>query len=151
MYYQKGQCRYGIGGKGCPRSHPSLCRRLMTHGTRGPRGCTKGKSCPRFHPKMCPSSIKHHECLNDACSLYHVKGTRRMNSRPLPENTSDRKIQHSSKKQAKEYEKITTASSDNRDNFLELIHAMKQEILEALDMKIKQARIQAPAPVASPH
>ena len=79
-FYRKGQCRHGISGKGCAKAHPKLCPKLMSNGTRGPRGCTKGKDCERFHPKMCPSSINYSECLNENCCLYHVKGTRRLNS-----------------------------------------------------------------------
>ena len=88
-FYRKGQSRYGISGKGCPRAHPPLCRKLMNNGTKSPRGCAKGKDCDRLHPKMCPSSINYGECLNDSCSLYHVKGTRRLNSRPHPQEQSN--------------------------------------------------------------
>ena len=80
-YYRRGQCRYGMSGKGCSRAHPSLCRKLMNNGNKHPQGCSKGKSCDKFHPKMCPSSIDHRECLNDECRMWHVKGTRRNNSR----------------------------------------------------------------------
>ena len=143
-YYRKGQCRYGIGGKGCPKSHPSLCRRLMTNGTKGARGCTKGKACPRFHPKMCPSSIAHHECLNDACSLYHIKGTRRMNSRTLPEKT---KRQTTKGQNNRSDNTDSQSKSTERDAFLDLLNVMKREILQAMDVKIQEARIQPPAPV----
>lgn len=81
-FFRKGECRHGISGKGCAWQHPSLCHKLMTFGDNKPRGCSKGTECDKFHPKMCPSSLSSRECLNETCTLYHVKGTMRKNSKP---------------------------------------------------------------------
>ena len=83
-FFRKGNCRHGPKGEGCSFSHPTICQKLLNHGVNDKRGCKKGKSCKDFHPKMCPCSLSIHECLNMTCKLYHVKGTRRANSRPLP-------------------------------------------------------------------
>lgn len=82
-FFRKGTCRHGPKGEECSFSHPAICQKLINHGANDKRGCKKGKSCKDFHPKMCPSSVSTHECLNTMCKLYHVKGTRRANSRPL--------------------------------------------------------------------
>ena len=79
-FYRRGTCRHGISGKGCSKPHPTPCRKLLSHGTRGPRGCTKGTGCDRFHPKMCPSSLNHAECFSESCKLRHVRGTRKISS-----------------------------------------------------------------------
>ena len=56
-FFRKGTCRYGISGRGCPKQHPKAYRKLVLHGTRGPRGCNKGNACENFHPK-CADNLK---------------------------------------------------------------------------------------------
>ena len=86
------------------RAHPPLCRKLINNGNKSPRGCAKGEDCDRLHPKMCPSSINHGECLNDSCSLYHVKDTRRLSSRPHPQEQSSRNKQNAGHKRNEIYQ-----------------------------------------------
>ena len=143
-FYRKGQCRYGISGKGCPRAHPPLCRKLMNNGNKSPRGCAKGKDCDRLHPKMCPSSINYAECLNDSCSLYHVKGTRRLNSRPHPQEQSSGNKQNASHKR-NDRDLPAQPPPDTQDSFLEVLRVWKQELLDAVDQKIQEVR-ERPAP-----
>ena len=149
-YYRKGQCRHGISGKGCTRAHPTLCRKLMNSGTKGPRGCTKGKDCDRFHPKMCPSSISHRECLNDLCSMYHVKGTQRLNSRQQPSkvlpqspNPQDKQTEHQKKQPL-------NPGADPQEAFLEMLRDWKKEIMVTIDQKIQEACSRTPTPAAPP-
>lgn len=144
-FYRKGQCRYGISGKGCPRAHPTLCRKLMNHGNKSPRGCTKGNECNRLHPKMCSSSINYAECLNESCSLYHVKGTRRLNSRPQSQEPSSQK-KRNSQKMNQRYPS-NQPCTDAEDSFLEVLQVWKQELLEAMDRKIQEARDRPAAPI----
>ena len=76
-FFIKGNCRYGLKGRDCPYTHPKICRKLLSHGTRNPRGCNLGKRCQDFHPKMCPTSITKSFCYENSCNLKHVRGTRR--------------------------------------------------------------------------
>ena len=148
-FYRKGQCRHGISGKGCSRAHPPLCRRLMTTGTKGPRGCTKGKECERFHPKMCPSSISHSECLNNSCSLYHVKGTRRMNTR----QESPKERRHQSKpqeKQTRKPEKQTSQlSAETQEAFLGMFQMWQKMFQDAYMPYMRTVPPTAPPPPPS--
>ena len=147
-FYRKGQCRYGISGKGCNRAHPSLCRKLMTSGNKSPHGCTKGKECDKFHPKMCQSAMAHRECLNDTCSLYHVKGTRRLNSKQphlLPNNQGDRiRRSNQSNPQAEEEESHTKS----QEYFLEVLNKWKKELMDTIDQRFLEIdqRTARPAP-----
>ena len=138
-FYRQGQCRHGISGKGCSKAHPQLCRKLMLNGTRGPRGCNKGKECERFHPKMCSSSINHAECLNVNCSLYHVKGTRRLNSAPRTQDQPNRNRNKASGRDSRHTEDPTHRESTQQhpkpvlqQDFLDLLRILKQEIVEAI-------------------
>ena len=81
-HYKNARCKYGISGKKdgegvCPYSHPKLCKKLIEHGNRGPRGCTKGETCELFHPKMCHRSLRDRTCINPSFKFMHVKGTKR--------------------------------------------------------------------------
>ena len=104
---------------------------------------------------MCQSSFNHLECLNDTCSLYHVKGTRRMNSRPLHSDSHTDRRKDRTTKSAHSHSQSKSASSE-KDTFLDLLRIMKQEMLEvmntknqqmleAMDRKIQEARMQHPA------
>ena len=138
--FRIGVCEYGISGKGCPRAHPPLCRRLMSHGTHNTRGCTKGNSCPRFHPKMCSSSVRYKKCLNDSCSSYHVKGTCRKNSRPKrPDASKNSERTHNQKKsprhaasQNPKNEPVDLHLKD-KETFLDLLETRMREVLNRLD------------------
>ena len=145
QFYKRGECRYGISGRGCPRYHPPLCRSLMTFGNKRPRGCTKGQHCEKFHPKMCTSSLATRECLNDSCKAYHVKGTRRSNSKPtrppnsmigpqnhLPPVNSTRTINSMIDPQNHQL----PVNSSPHDAFLEVLNAWTLRLMDALDQKL---------------
>ena len=143
-FYRRGQCRYGISGKGCSRAHPPLCRKLMTFGNKQPRGCTKGKECDRFHPQMCPSSLNTRECLNDTCSLYHVKGTRRLNSKPVdPPSRSAHKgrADTSNGQKSKPQEEH---HSNPQEAFLEVLNTWTKQLMDSLDQRLLAARETTP-------
>ena len=106
-FYMKGSCKYGMKGNGCPFNHPKMCKKLLLHGTRNPKGCNKGKKCQDFHPKMCSSSIAKSCCHNKDCNLKHVKGTKRV--------------------------KPSEPSTDS--SFLDSVHLLKEEILKVMDLK----------------
>ena len=76
-----GKCPHGMNGlrkhkqfDHCNRSHPKVCNKLLTHGTRGNNGCD-GKDCEKFHPKMCYSSMNSKVCTKEKCTYWHCKGT----------------------------------------------------------------------------
>lgn len=155
-YFRQGQCRHGISGKGCSRAHPKLCHRLMSNGTRGPRGCTKGKSCERFHPKMCSSSINHAECLNATCSLYHVKGTRRLNSKPRSHEEPSRNHNRASDRGSYQTRDNSHRESTQhhpkpvlQQDFLDMFRILKQEIVEAIRAPPHYPPLQNQLPVVS--
>jgi hypothetical protein len=135
-YFRNGNCRFGIRGKGCQHDHPPLCRKLMAHGTRGPRGCSLGNDCVRFHPKMCSSSLSRQVCLNDDCGSYHIKGTRRSNSRLQDNNVSQ-------KSQAAQNQ----TPNPQKNDFLDMLNSLKKDILEAMDLKIQAAQLRPQQPV----
>ena len=140
-YYRKGICRHGISGRGCPKLHPSSCQKLLTHGTKGPRGCNMGSRCNKFHPIMCASSLKDGTCLSKSCKLRHVKGTQRG---PLDQSATThgpgRRHQGTT---------VRNDSSRGTEDFLSAIAALKIELLEAMDAKLR-AVIPAAAEMASP-
>ena len=155
-FYRRGTCRHGISGRGCPKLHPNPCRRLLTHGNKGPRGCTRGALCDKFHPKMCPTSLKKGECLRESCKLRHVKGTRKV---PLvhseviqrtnrePQNITQRTnrepqniIQRTDQEQAALRESKNISAHNHQVDFLAAIAALKTELLEAVDLKLRVAQ-----------
>lgn len=134
-FYRKGTCRYGLSGKGCPREHPKPCKRLLSHGTKAPYGCTLGRDkCDSFHPKMCPTSIKRGECFKEDCKLKHVAGTKR--TPPKNENVKDGQTQEKSA------------------DFLEELRLFKAQMMEAMELKfammISQQTASLPAPSHPP-
>ena len=127
----------------------------MNEGSKGPRGCTKGKECERFHPKMCTSSLNHRECLNDSCSLYHVKGTQRLNSRhPTSKRNSDEKARRQDKQYSQPQKNTPPPPADTQEVFLEMLRAWQKELMATVEQRIQEtcARTVAPAaPAANPY
>ena len=82
-FYLRGKCQYGrfgtkkVGGKTCPKKHPTLCRKFSSHGTIRQFGCTKGSECKYYHQPLCKSSELRHQCYNPDCQNHHLKHTRR--------------------------------------------------------------------------
>lgn len=116
----------------------------MNHGTRAGKGCNKGSKCEDFHPKMCPLSISRGECLDESCTLCHVKGTRRKRSTD-PKNAvkDDRKEaepQTSKDKIASSgqlKQQNSSTSTNHTESFLDHINLLKKELQEAMDKKIE--------------
>ena len=77
--YVLGNCPHGyrgnklVNGLQCGFAHPTLCKYYNVW----PAGCEKTQTCKFFHPKLCDRSMKERICLNELCTLAHVKGTRR--------------------------------------------------------------------------
>ena len=147
-YFRKGTCRYGISGRGCPKQHPKACRKLILHGNRGPRGCSKGNNCDSFHPKMCHQSLVAGECLTLNCKLRHVAGTKRNTSRGRnqpddhhkargrnPNYGQTRQNGNASPPQQTSQQSDPQDSSNQRD-FLEMLNAMRTEIMAAMERKM---------------
>lgn len=146
--YRKGTCRFGISGKGCSRSHPKPCRRIMQHGNKGPRGCSKGSNCSKFHPQICFSSLSRGECFNGKCTFPHIKGTRRLNT-PATRSPDGRRPDRRT-------ETIDTVAGANktqhREDFLSAMAVLKRELIDSFDRKFQtlQAQIQQVGPADSP-
>ena len=140
-FYRRGTCRFGISGKGCSRSHPKPCRKLLQHGNKSPRGCSEGSKCPKFHPQICSSSLTRGECLNEKCTFPHVKGTRRSNTPALrlPDGRqSGRRPGSGDTKIGSNKEKT------NQEDFLGALAVLKKELMESFEKKLQtlQAQIQ---------
>ena len=82
-HFIKGTCRHGPAGTDCPKTHPRICWKFLSHGERPGRGCSYGTKCKFYHPPICQASLKKSECLDDTCRKRHLGGTRRTNSRPI--------------------------------------------------------------------
>ena len=164
-FYIKGQCRHGISGKtngGCTKAHPTLCQKLMTYGDKTSRGCSKGKDCDKFHPKMCPASLTHRECLNETCTLYHVKGTRRQPLKPQSDfnstNVPHRATSRNSGYRAPNGGNMPPQSSDSDSQhtnqiptaFLEMLQSWRQELMTSIDQRIMEINQKMGPPRASP-
>ena len=79
----KRECLHGLTGKrlingeACPHRHPPRCFRWCKHGKHKKLGCTRGKECNFFHPRLCQGSVLKRVCLDENCTLVHLKKTRR--------------------------------------------------------------------------
>ena len=154
MHYRNNNCKHGLKGKDCPYLHPERCQKLLQNGTKSPDGCSRGKKCPHFHPKMCPSSISKRICLDDKCTLTHVKGTKRKlkqaitsksSEGPTPPATSADKNLHipsQHRDSASVVSSIKEANPLNNSSFLDMINVLKKELCEAMDSKIAQTLMQ---------
>ena len=115
---------------------------------------------------MCTTSLNKRECLNDDCTSYHVKGTRRRNSKPLHNRNahqSDRHNHHQSDKQQNEsnqqrHYSSRTSSSDfpnsSRGNpntpqaFLEVLDTWTAKFMNCLSQKLQHIPLtNQPAPM----
>ena len=69
--YRYGRC----DGKNCKFSHPPKCLDYCRYGR---EGCKGGfTNCKLLHPVLCRSSLKYNKCLDQKCTLAHLKGTMR--------------------------------------------------------------------------
>lgn len=140
-FYRRGTCRFGMTGKGCPKEHPKACRKLTEHGNRGPRGCNKGKNCESFHPRMCPQSLSAGECLTLDCRLRHVAGTKRDTTKGRARQAAGhhdrhREHQHRSQGATQDSQRRHKPKSTDQVDFLELLNAMRTEIMAAMENKM---------------
>ena len=153
-FYRKGICRYGVSGRGCSKSHPSKCKKLLAHGTRDSRGCSKGANCEKFHPVMCPSSIQSAVCTNKSCKLTHVRGTRRSPSKSTAADTNPVQQQRNGARGTQQQQRNGARGTQQQQrngargthqnptnnhevDFLAAIAALKKELLEVMDIKFR--------------
>lgn len=138
-FFRNNSCEHGMRGRACKFQHPKICKKLMAHGTRQPRGCNKGRKCKDFHPLMCMNSLRKGQCFDEHCGLYHVKKTVRVQK---PDQRSDQtrnknvqppllnKLQvNTPVRQQTESQQSNTPNQ----NFLELIQILKSD----MEMKIQ--------------
>ena len=82
-HYKRGKCRHGSNGKKlvndqeCKFLHPKKCRKYCKFGR---EGCDD--TCGQMHPVLCKSSLRFRKCFDDTCTLAHLLGTERYQSRP---------------------------------------------------------------------
>lgn len=122
-YYKRNACRYGMRGKTggqCNKAHPPACKKLLRHGTKGPKGCTAGKKCDKFHPPMCQSSLRKHECFNIDCKLVHTSGTRRIrpNTDDRPHDTRGINVTHQYSQHSEPPHNTNNRSTDRQFNYV---------------------------------
>ena len=84
---------------------------------------------------MCPTSLKSGECLREACKLRHVKGTRRV---PLGHTDVTQRTDH--KQQNTLRERKNSSAHNHQVDFLDAIAALKTELLEAVELKLRVAQ-----------
>ena len=139
-FYKKGTCRYGRSGRQCRNEHPPVCDKLNKYGNKGANGCTLGKNCPSFHPKMCPLSLSKGECLKPDCTLRHIRGTKRINSK---ENSAAREI-------PKGDLNTRPHTTPQRDYFLDAFREMQVEIQKLTACITRPVMPPLAAPVPQP-
>ena len=142
-FYKRGNCKYGRKGEECPFDHPLACRKLLSHGNKGPRGCTLGSNCDKYHPRMCAASITKGECFNNHCNFTHVKGTKRSSptqnqpaadfGNPLLDRSTSQNHAHP------------------QNNFLELLHNFREDIMNIINTKLRQTQLAPPHPPFQQH
>ena len=147
-FYARGSCKYGKLGVGCNYDHPKYCQHLLSHGRKGRKGCDKGDDCNDFHPKMCYSSLRKHECYNNQCRYFHVKGTKRVhpagmhgfnyNASPLP-NPNLNPVSTSSdgySQMNNEQQSARSSKGFSNDHFLSMFKQLREDLFQALDYKV---------------
>ena len=68
--YRYGKCQ---DGDNCEFSHPAKCLEYCRYGR---EGCSGGFSkCKLLHPVLCRGSLRNNQCLDQGCTLAHLKGT----------------------------------------------------------------------------
>ena len=80
-----------------------------------------GKDCRYFHPILCKSSVGERECLKDACTYIHLKGTRRTKLltdevQKITTNSQERSVQST-----------PSAKNDLLEKIEQMIHSMKRD------------------------
>ena len=136
-FFKRGTCRFGLSGKGCSYQHPKACPKLIEHGNREPRGCTKGKDCDHYHPKMCQQSLRAGECLTLDCKLRHVQGTKRTTSKTRPQSQDSRGFNQNRYQQSRR-DKPDIPDSNSRVDFLEMMKTMQAQFMSAMQTNMAQ-------------
>ena len=130
--YRRGKCPHGlrgnklVSGSKCLYSHPKICRKYCSFGTRGRGGCLKGKECDFFHPMLCKFSVESRICSNDKCTYIHLRGTSR-----TTQNHSDM----DSKFNTKPMNLIKSTEKNDQGHFLRL-ESMIQDMKKEYDSQI---------------
>jgi hypothetical protein len=57
----------------CNYSHPKICQKFATFGSKNQRGCKKGRDCQYYHPFLCWNTIKNVACKRDSCRFHHLE------------------------------------------------------------------------------
>ena len=139
IHYIKGVCKYGKTGEGCRFKHPPYCQKLLIYGPNHKDGCNKGSACEFVHPKLCYKSTEKHQCFNDKCRYFHIKGTKRVPA------VNRRKGHHKNLKFEKQKSSqpnqgssgLTTSKNQSQD-FLKLFQQMKTDLLKEMDSKLSE-------------
>lgn len=132
-FFKKQSCKHGPSGKNCKYTHPKLCKKFVSHGTRKPNGCSLGKKCKFFHPQMCFESLRKGCCFRQDCKFRHVKGTKREpEKKPQQEQYTNQMTNHL----VNVIPDIEPKPSD-QNPFLDLIRQLKAEIIHQMDMKLQ--------------
>ena len=113
----------------------------MQHGNKAPNGCNlSGANCENFHPKMCHSSLTKGVCYQEDFRLKHVNGTQRSpTARPEtgPKRRQERRKGNQTTEQPRHAQGTSIPSTPN--DFLDAIRLLKQEMMEAIDLKLAMA------------
>ena len=142
-FFKKGSCKHGINGKDCKFTHPKMCKKFISNGNKGPRGCNLGKGCMYFHPQMCLNSLRNSKCYSDTCNLRHIKGTKRK-----PPESKDTQQLNSSKSSPNEHPpNISMNTKQSNKDFLDIVHQLKVEILQTVESKLQEVKYQLPMPI----
>ena len=155
-YYKRGTCKYGGSGRKdgiCPYRHPKYCRNFVMFGNRSPRGCKKGESCNAFHPKICRNSLNDGVCYNTLCKHRHLKNTQR----ELHIDVSDSNAIHNNQNKhnipppdicdvfvapTRGFKQTMFKQNDMSEKpdhyFLDVLKQFKEEMIAAVDLKLKE-------------
>ena len=94
--YRYGKCQ---NGENCVYGHPAKCLEYCRYGR---EGCSGGfAKCKLLHPVLCRNSLRYNKCLDQSCTLAHLKGTIRKEEgftrKILPKQRYDHRSSHHNK------------------------------------------------------
>ena len=138
-FYARGTCKHGKEGINCKYDHPTYCQLLLSHGRTSRKGCDKGDECKDFHPKMCYSSLRKHECYNDRCPFFHVKGTKRVAPESKKSHTQYHSSQSSKGGESSGHQGYPCSVADNgptTNDFLVMFNRLRADLFQALDSRM---------------
>ena len=71
--YLQGKCDWENEKMKCNYSHPKICHKFSTFGSKNQRGCKNGRDCQYYHPLLCWNTVKNVACKRDNCRFHHLK------------------------------------------------------------------------------